>query len=283
MTNVDISDTVIQQMINQYKKTHPDMKFVAMDLLQMSFEDGLFTCFLDKGTLDALMSDANLDSKERAHKLFGVLAASLCDIRKSHMLTYPIMKEIDRVLKVGGRYICITLLQGHILECITSYFHNLGNVLCFPKYSFTHPLINTTGWMIRICRCEEAEREEDLIDSKKKASSSGNRFSFPVFAVVCTKFKKMERITPLLEFSPCENNVERISSVEDLNERVRSVQHFATLCHRISHDDKAAQDVFIELMDPKSSKKTPKYTLYVVDRQCKSNNKFAAFVVPQGR
>lgn len=134
--------------------------------------------------------------------------------------------------------------------------------------------------MIRICRCEEAERQEELIDSKKKAP---NRFPFPVFAVVCTKFKKMERITPLLEFSPCDNNVERISSVEDLNERVRSVQHFATLCHQISHDEKAAQDVFIELMDPKSSKKTPKYTLYVVDRPCKSANKFAAFVVPQGR
>jgi len=41
--------------------------------------------------------------------------------------------------------------------------------------------------------------------------------------------------------------------------------------------------LFIELMDPKSGKATAKYTLFVVDRRRKSNNKFAAFVVPQGR
>lgn len=72
ITNVDISDTVIQQMTIQYKKSHPKMKFVAMDLLQMTFEAESFTCFLDKGTLDALMSDTNQESKERAQKMFKV-------------------------------------------------------------------------------------------------------------------------------------------------------------------------------------------------------------------
>ena len=136
--------------------------------------------------------------------------------------------------------------------------------------------------MIRICRCEEAEHQEGSSRSKK-AANSGNRSPFPVFAVVCTKFKKMERIKPLIEFSPCETNIERLTSIEELNERIQSIQHFATLCHQMSHDNKSSQDVFIELMDPKSAKKTPKYTLHVIDRQCKSKNKFAAFVVPQGR
>ena len=49
------------------------MKFVSMDLLQMSFPDESFTCFLDKGTLDALMSGTDTDSKDRAIKLFKVL------------------------------------------------------------------------------------------------------------------------------------------------------------------------------------------------------------------
>ena len=136
--------------------------------------------------------------------------------------------------------------------------------------------------MIRVCRCEEAERQEENIDSKKK-KAAGSRFQFPVFTVVCTKFKKMERIAPLLEFCPTENSIERISSVNELKERVRSIQHFATLCHQVKSDERASQDVFIDLMDPKSEKKTPKYTLFIVDRQCKSNQKFAAFVVPQGR
>nr|SVE89152.1 EOG090X02SD [Daphnia sinensis] len=243
MTNVDISETVIEQMTKQYEKTHPLMKFVAMDLLEMTLDAETFSCFLDKGTLDALMSDANQESVERAKKMF---------------------KEIDKVLKVGGRYICISLLQEHILQCLVSYFHNLG-------------------WMIRVCRCEEAEHQEDPTDSKQKKQGGSSRFPFPVFTVVCTKFKKMERMTPLLEFCPDERNIERLSSVDQLKERVRSVQHFATLCHQISHDEKTSKDVFIELMDPKSLKTTPKYTLFIIDRQCKSAQKFAAFVVPQGR
>nr|SVE75013.1 EOG090X02SD [Daphnia dolichocephala] len=243
MTNVDISETVIGQMTKQYEKSHPLMKFVAMDLLQMTFEADTFSCFLDKGTLDALMSDTNQESLERAEKMF---------------------KEIDRVLKIGGRYICISLLQEHILHCLISYFKNLG-------------------WMIRVCRCEEAERQEDPTDLKQNKQSGSSRFPFPVFAVVCTKFKKMERMTPLLEFCPDEKSTERLSSVEQLKERVRSIQHFATLCHQMSHDETASRDVFIELMDPKSLKDTPKYILFIVDRQCKSNQKFAAFVVPQGR
>ena len=79
ITNVDISETVIRQMNEQYSETHPLMKFVAMDLLKMDFADGSFSCFLDKGTLDALMSDASPDSKERAIKMFLVkLQKSKC-------------------------------------------------------------------------------------------------------------------------------------------------------------------------------------------------------------
>ena len=136
--------------------------------------------------------------------------------------------------------------------------------------------------MIRICRCEEAETSDEIVLAKKTQRPS-DRFPFPVFAVVCTKFKIMEGVSPLLEYCPSDNNFERLSTLNELLSRVQSVQHFATLCHQISQEGKASQDVFIELMDPKSNKKTPKYTLFVVDRHIKSNNKFAAFVVPQGR
>ena len=140
----------------------------------------------------------------------------------------------------------------------------------------------STGWMIRICRCEEADKSDERVLTKKTQRLS-DRFPFPVSAVICTKFKKMERISPLIEYCPSDNNIERLSSLSELISRVQSVQHFATLCHQIGQEGKASQDAFIELMDPKSTKTTPKYTLFIVDRQIKSNNKFAAFVVPQGR
>ena len=60
-------------MTVQYASSHPLMKFMVMDLLQTTFESESFTCFLDKGTLDALMSDKDAESQERAEKLFKVL------------------------------------------------------------------------------------------------------------------------------------------------------------------------------------------------------------------
>jgi len=70
--NVDISDKVIDQMNQLYSKTHPDMKFMTMDLLNLEFSPGSYSCFLDKGTLDALMSENSDESRKRAVTMFEV-------------------------------------------------------------------------------------------------------------------------------------------------------------------------------------------------------------------
>ena len=68
------------------------------------------------------------------------------------------LQEVDRVLKMCGRYIIVSLLQEHILQAILNFFCPLG-------------------WLIRISRCPEAENKE--------GASSG----LAVFVVVCTKIK----------------------------------------------------------------------------------------------
>ena len=67
----------------------------------MPFTDGEYSVVLDKGTLDAIMPDSAPETMKRVDQMFG---------------------EIVRVLKVGGRYICVTLAQDHILHKITEYF-----------------------------------------------------------------------------------------------------------------------------------------------------------------
>jgi len=67
----------------------------------MDFEDGEFSAIFDKGTLDALMVDET--------------EAVVADID-------AMFSEIGRVLKQGGRYIIVTLLQDQILKKILSYF-----------------------------------------------------------------------------------------------------------------------------------------------------------------
>jgi ubiquinone/menaquinone biosynthesis C-methylase UbiE len=67
----------------------------------MDFEDGEFSAVFDKGTLDALMVDET--------------EAVVADID-------AMFSEIGHVLKQGGRYIIVTLLQDQILKKILSYF-----------------------------------------------------------------------------------------------------------------------------------------------------------------
>lgn len=114
-----------------------------MDALNMNFENEQFSVILDKGTLDALMPNDHETTIENVKKYFS---------------------EIKKVLKSGGRYICISLLQEHILKFILKYF---------PSNDF----------IFRAIRCFEIEQ---------KAIEKGEN-TMPVFMIVCTKFNKLPR------------------------------------------------------------------------------------------
>lgn len=144
LSNIDVSEIVIKQM--QRINSHRDkMSFICMDALQTSFEDGQFNVVLDKGTLDALMPDESDETVKRIDNYFS---------------------EIKRVLKLGGRFICISLLQSHILKKVLEVFCDLS-------------------WMVRIVRCHEAEQ---------KSLENGDGTTLPVFIVIATKFKKMPQL-----------------------------------------------------------------------------------------
>ena len=77
------------------------MVFTQMDMLAMSFSDSSFDCVLDKGTLDAIYSNTDDVTVTKVDRMWS---------------------EIARVLKVGGRYVCITLAQEHILDRLLQHF-----------------------------------------------------------------------------------------------------------------------------------------------------------------
>lgn len=124
-------------------KDRPDLIFIQMDALNMTFENEEFSVVIDKGTLDALMPNNDDNTVDNIRKYFS---------------------EIKRVLKSGGRYICISLLQEHILRFVLDYF---------PSNDF----------IFRALRCFEIEQ---------KAIEKGES-TMPVFMIVCTKFKKLPR------------------------------------------------------------------------------------------
>jgi SAM-dependent methyltransferase len=85
IVNIDISPVVIEQM----KKRHvsrPEMVFSVMDVRKLEFPSNSFDLVVDKSTMDALLcSDSN---------------AFLCVAQMT--------REVQRVLKLGGHYLCIS-------------------------------------------------------------------------------------------------------------------------------------------------------------------------------
>lgn len=69
----------------------------------MNFPDNNFSVVLDKGTLDAIFTDETPEVFLKVDQM---------------------LREIGRVLRVGGRYICISLAQDHIVTRILSHFVN---------------------------------------------------------------------------------------------------------------------------------------------------------------
>ena len=67
----------------------------------MEFQNESFEVVIDKGTLDALMSDQREEVIAECDKMFN---------------------EIDRVLKYNGRYICVSLAQDHIAKKVLKTF-----------------------------------------------------------------------------------------------------------------------------------------------------------------
>ena len=168
VVSIDVSEVVVRQMREQHARDRPGLRFEVMDAGKMEpFEDASFACVVDKGTLDAIFTDGeDQEVVDGVNRVLGVRRTTVSELK--HALIYALFsffyKEIDRVLRVGGRYICISLLQPHILDHLVRWF-------------------GERGWPLRVIRCKEAEanrKAEDCI--------------FPVFAVVGTKFKKMENM-----------------------------------------------------------------------------------------
>ncbi|CAH2105057.1 unnamed protein product [Euphydryas editha] len=231
ITNIDVSEVVIKQMkaINSHRTT---MKFLYMDALNTTFDNDQFNVVLDKGTLDALMPDDSKETNERIDKYFF---------------------EIKRVLKLGGRFVCISLLQSHILDKLVDYFGD-------------------KTWMLRIVRCHEAE---------EKNSESGDGMTLPVFVVIATKFKEMPKL--ILEICMAGDKMQRLETVEDLKACVKTAQDTAFITNGLGKTCLDGDDeVTLDLMQP--GEEIPRYTLYIVDqKRSQAINKYAFFIVPQGR
>ncbi|EPB69709.1 methyltransferase domain protein [Ancylostoma ceylanicum] len=99
--SIDNNSSVIEEQ-RLRNKQRPELVFLEDDATSMSSGDESFSVVIDKGTLDALLPpDATVQQLESVRNMFA---------------------EVDRVLKIGGRYQIITLAQQHIVKFWIEYF-----------------------------------------------------------------------------------------------------------------------------------------------------------------
>lgn len=231
LTNIDISEVVIEQM----KKTYRDRencKWLTMDATAMKFDNESYSVVLDKGTLDAMMSEESESLNEMIQKYFS---------------------EVSRVLKTMGRFVCVSLLQEHIINALLNYF---------PANNF----------LFRVVRCLEAE--------EKTSSTNEDGSSMPVFLVVATKFTKLPN--KVLEISHDGDNIERLADDAALTNSILTVQRAAMIRNGLIRKSNFDDEINFDLFRP--NEKIPRFSLFILDQ--KSSVKagdYAAFICPQGR
>ncbi|XP_076625513.1 eEF1A lysine and N-terminal methyltransferase homolog [Colletes latitarsis] len=229
--NIDISHIVIKQMRDINASVRSDLIYEQMDATQMTYPNDTFSVILDKGTLDALMPDTKEGTTLTVNRYF---------------------KEITRVLRNGGRYICISLLQEHILRELLSYFPS-------------------AGFMFRIVRCHEAEAKARIEEGSL----------IPIFVVIATKFTTL--LQKVLEIALIDGPPKRLSLTNEVISAVLSAQQSALICNSLQKRSVAdIGEISLDLHRPDD--KHPRYTIYVLDRpKIHGTKTYAAFIVPQGK
>uniref|UniRef100_A0A2N9HH10 Methyltransferase type 11 domain-containing protein n=1 Tax=Fagus sylvatica TaxID=28930 RepID=A0A2N9HH10_FAGSY len=97
ITNIDFSKVVISDMLRRNVRERPAMRWRVMDMTNMQLLDESFDVVVDKGGLDALM-EPKLGPK----------------------LGNQYLSEVKRILKSGGKFICLTLAESHVLGLLFS-------------------------------------------------------------------------------------------------------------------------------------------------------------------
>ncbi|XP_016122532.1 eEF1A lysine and N-terminal methyltransferase [Sinocyclocheilus grahami] len=230
LTNIDISETVVSHMNQRNTERRPDLTFQQLDATQTGFESGSFQAALDKGTLDAMASEED-----------GALAGRM-------------LAEVGRVLSVGGRYVCVTLAQEHVIKLAVEHF--------------------AQGWAVRI-HCLSGQQKEE----------SDSSFALPVFVLVCTKFRQAPPFA-VLELCQGEDGAPtRLVSVPELLSAVKERQAYNLMLHKLRGGTDASSTPSLTLCHAATGR--PRYTLTVQDSlpsaKLPRSNHFAIFIVPQGR
>ncbi|CAK9136524.1 unnamed protein product [Ilex paraguariensis] len=206
ITNIDFSKVVISDMLRRNVRFRPDMRWRIMDMTSMQFPDESFHAVLDKGGLDALM-EPELGPK----------------------LGNQYLSEVKRVLKSGGKFVCLTLAESHVLG------------LLFPKFRY--------GWTVNVHAIPQKPSNKPslqtfiLIAEKENYTKPSNKPSLQTFMLIAEK----ENYTVLCPISSSFNH----SSLDCFGSQARGLLEALESENKIRAEYSNGSDILYSLEDLK--------------------------------
>uniref|UniRef100_A0A912MPY0 Methyltransf_11 domain-containing protein n=1 Tax=Haemonchus contortus TaxID=6289 RepID=A0A912MPY0_HAECO len=224
--SIDTDSSVIEEQ-RLRNRERSELCFSKEDATSMSFADEDFSVVVDKGTLDALLPpEASEQQLDCVNKMF-------C--------------EVQRVLKVAGRCLIVTLAQHHIVKHFMEHF--------LSKHQF-------------LLRVHELEN-----------SASG--FPMPIFILVATKLRNVMLMSMPIELCRAgSDRFEKFAHLHDVLSVIASEQELSQFVHMCSRKLDHEASISIE----SQFESGPRYRIYIVDDiNVKIFRSYAVFVVPLGR
>lgn len=225
-------------MQSKYKDhLNGDFRFVKMDVFNLELDESSIDAAIDKGTLDALAVDSSDETVNKLHNMFD---------------------QIEKVLSTLGRYVCISLLQEHILVALLNWITKKSKC----------------NFLTRIYRL----RGED--DASK---------SFPVFLIVATKLKpKTGQDNCLFELVLNEDyDAKPLRTLKEdvVIDLIKEIHNYNLIQNHIKNNSlPLEEELCFELFDSSQNINEYKYKFIITEQFSRENKlKFAIFIVPINR
>jgi ubiquinone/menaquinone biosynthesis C-methylase UbiE len=132
-TNITSCDFVTEVVAKMNARGVAGITYTEMDFLNMTYADNSFDVSLDKGCFDGICLDNDTEAEKTYSKY---------------------LNEEVRVLDgaTNGKFMCISLLQSHVLEALLDFFIRGKSNLYFETHTFDLQLIK----LEKICNKQES-------------------------------------------------------------------------------------------------------------------------------
>ena len=120
-----------------------------MDFLNLQFSDQEFDLVIDKGSFDALCCDQTEETQKQVLKY---------------------LQEVTRVIKSGGSYMCISLLQDFVLQALLNFFTDGKENPLFDSNSFSFHIRKVD----KVCTLESSRFQPFLVTVTKGLDSASS-------------------------------------------------------------------------------------------------------------